>query len=128
MNRPAKQGLTERELEVMHVFWKHGEMTASEARERLVGQGIEIAYVTAANLVRILVDKNYLTAVNDSRPFRYQAIRSFDDVSGNLVGDLVKRVFHGSREQLLVQVLGGKRRLTTAERALLEQALEEQSR
>lgn len=128
MNRPAKQGLTERELEVMHAFWKYGEMTASEARERLATQGIEIAYVTAANLVRILVDKKYLTAVNDSRPFRYQAIRSFDDVSGNLVGDLVKRVFHGSREQLLVQVLGGKRRLTAAERALLEQVLEEQTR
>lgn len=128
MNRPAKQGLTERELEVMHAFWKHGEITAAEARDRLAKQNVDIAYVTVANLVRILVEKNYLKAVNATRPFRYRTVRSFEDVSGNLVGDLVKRVFHGSREQLLVQVLGGKRRLTAKERALLEQVLEEQSK
>ena len=28
MARPAARDLTERELEVMHVFWRHGEATA----------------------------------------------------------------------------------------------------
>ena len=55
------------------------------------------------------------------------AIRSFGDVSGSLIGDLIKRVFHGSREQLLLQVLGGRRRLSAKERALLEQVLKEKS-
>jgi predicted transcriptional regulator len=127
MNRPAKQGLTERELEVMHSFWEHGEVTAAEARDHLAERGIDIAYVTVANLVRILVEKKYLKATNSARPFRYVAIRSFDDVSGSLVGDLIKRVFHGSREQLLLQVLSGRRRLSAKERALLEQVLKEKS-
>src|SRR5262249_21714114 len=35
MARPAAKDLTERELEVMHVFWKHGEATAAEVRDRL---------------------------------------------------------------------------------------------
>ena len=47
-------------------------------------------------------------------------------MSKSLVGDLVKRVFRGSREQLLVQVLGGRKKLTAKERALLEQILKEQ--
>ena len=30
MARPPAKDLTERELEVMHVFWRHGEATAAE--------------------------------------------------------------------------------------------------
>jgi hypothetical protein len=43
------------------------------------------------------------------------------------VRDLVERVFRGSREELLVQILGQKR-LTAKERAMLEQILKEQER
>ena len=35
MGRPAAKDLTERELEVMHVFWSRGELTAAEARNLL---------------------------------------------------------------------------------------------
>ena len=127
MNRPTNKELTERELQLMHVFWSQGDITATEARDQLAAQGVDIAYVTVANLVRILVEKNFLEATNDSRPFRYQPIRTFKDVSGSLVGDLLKRVFHGSREQLLTQVLGSRRKLTVKERELLERVLKEQS-
>ena len=126
MSRPTTRELTERELEVMHVFWRSGEITASDAREQLAKAGLDRAYVTVANLVRILVEKSFLEATNNERPFTYKPIRSFDDVSGNFVGDLINRVFGGSREKMLVQLLGGNRRLTVAERRLLEQVLEEQ--
>lgn len=126
MARPRSKELTERELEVMHIFWKQGEGTAQEARDRLDAAGIDRAYVTIANMVRQLVEKGFLEAVNSERPFVYRAVRTFEDVSKSLVGDLVKRVFRGSREQLLVQVLGGKKKLTAKERALLERILEEQ--
>ncbi|MFK7817692.1 MAG: BlaI/MecI/CopY family transcriptional regulator [Planctomycetaceae bacterium] len=126
MARPVSKELTDRELEVMHTFWKHGEGTAQGARDRLAKTGIDRAYVTIANLIRVLVDKKFLQAINAERPFVYQAIRTFDDVSKSLVGDLVKRVFRGSREQLLVQVLEGRKKLTAKERALLEEILKEQ--
>jgi predicted transcriptional regulator len=125
MGRPVAKELTERELEVMHVFWQGGDMTASEARERLAGQGIDRAYVTVANLVRLLVEKGFLEATNGERPFRYRPVRPFREVSRSLVRDLVERVFHGSREQLLVHVLGQKK-LTAKERAAIEQILKEQ--
>ena len=125
MVRPAARELTERELEVMHVFWKRGELTASEARDRLAEQGIDRAYVTVANLVRILEEKGFLNQINDERPFKYRPARAFQDVSRSLVRELVERVFHGSREELLVQVLGQKK-LTAKERAVLLQILKEQ--
>ncbi len=126
MNRPATKELTERELEVMQVFWAGGEMTAADARNELASSGVDRAYVTVANLVRILVEKEFLVATNSERPFIYKPIRSFEDVSRNFVGDLIDRVFGGSREKMLVQLLGGNKRLTAAERKLLEQILEEQ--
>jgi predicted transcriptional regulator len=125
MARPATKELTDRELEVMHIFWEHGEQTAQEARDRLESQGVERAYVTIANLVRILVEKGYLQPVNKERPFRYLPTRSFSDVSTNLVGDLVRRVFHGSREQMLVHLLQAKK-LTKKEKATLRSLLEDE--
>lgn len=126
MSRPQAKELTERELEVLQVFWDGDEMTASTARDRLAAAGIDRAYVTIANLVRILVDKGYLRATNHERPFTYTPVRSREEVSHSFVGDLLERIFGGSREKLLVQLLGSNRRLTPAERKLLEHVLKEQ--
>ena len=126
MARPAARDLTERELEVMHTFWRHGEGTATDARDRLAAAGLDLAYPTVANLVRILHEKGFLEQTSDERPFRYRPVRSYEEVSGRLLGDLVERVFRGSREQLLVRLVE-HRKLTARERAVLEHLLKEQN-
>ena len=124
MARPPAKDLTDRELEVMHVFWRHGEATAAEVRDRLAAAGLDRAYTTVATLVRILHEKGFLDQTNDERPFRYPA-RSYEEVSGRLLGDVLERVFRGSREQLLVRLVE-QRKLTAQERAVLEEILKEQ--
>ncbi|MHC4398273.1 MAG: BlaI/MecI/CopY family transcriptional regulator [Planctomycetota bacterium] len=124
MGRPPAKELTERELEVMQAFWKHGEATAAEARDHLAAQGLDRAYPTIANLVRLLNEKGMLEPVNRERPFRYRAVRTFEQVSSNLLGDLIERVFGGSREQVFVRLVEQKR-LTAAERRVLERILRE---
>ena len=124
MARPAARDLTERELEVMHVYWSAAELTAADARDRLADAGRDLSYPTVANLVRTLQEKGFLRPTNAERPFRYVASRSYEDVSGRLLTDLVSRVFRGSREQLFVRLLDG-RRLTARERAVLETLLQE---
>ena len=39
MPRPAAKELTQRELEVMHIFWTHGSLTAAAARDHLADAG-----------------------------------------------------------------------------------------
>jgi len=124
MARPPAKELTERELEVMHGFWEHGAQTAAEARDLLAKEGRELAYTTVATLIKILVDKGFLKQSTQDRPFIYKPIRSFEEVSRRLVGDLVSRVFQGSREELLVRLLDGKK-LSAKERNLLKQVLRE---
>ncbi|HEX5443870.1 MAG TPA: BlaI/MecI/CopY family transcriptional regulator [Pirellulales bacterium] len=124
MARPAAKELTDRELEVMQVFWRRGEITAQEARDELAGTGVDRAYTTVATLVRILLDKGFLKQTTADRPFLYVPARSYEEVSRRLLGDLIERVFHGSREQLLVRMVEQKK-LTAQERARLEKLLRE---
>ena len=124
MGRPPAKELTERELEVMQVFWKHGEATAAEVRDLLAAEGLDRAYPTIANLVRLLYEKGLLEPTNCERPFRYRAVKSFEEVSSNLVRDLLDRVFGGSREQLLVRLVEQKK-LTARERRVLKRILKE---
>jgi BlaI family transcriptional regulator, penicillinase repressor len=136
MARPKARELTERELEVMHAFWKRGTLksnaeppyaTAADIRDELAQSGRELAYTTVATLVRILCDKGFLKQTNTERPFTYQPIRSFDEVSKSLVGDLVERLFGGQREELLVRLFD-ETKLTAKERAVLEEFLRQQKK
>lgn len=105
MNAKDLELLTERELEVMHVFWSGGEMTASAARDQLESAGRTLTYTTVANLCRLLCDKGFLERHGQTRPFTFRQAKSFKEVSSNLVTDMVEKLFRGSREQLLLQVL-----------------------
>lgn len=124
MARPPAKELTERELELMHVFWDRGQSTANEVRDQLAAAGRDLAYTTVATLVRILTEKGFLEQTTTERPFQYRPVRGFEDVSRNMIGDLVERVFRGSREQLLVRLVED-RKLTAKERAAIEAILRE---
>ncbi|HEX2475142.1 MAG TPA: BlaI/MecI/CopY family transcriptional regulator [Lacipirellulaceae bacterium] len=126
MARPRVKELTQRELEIMHAFWRGGELTAAQVREQLAAAGRNLAYTTVATLVRILVDKGYLKQTNQQRPFTYRPARSFSDVSQRIVGDVVSRVFHGSRAALLLQLMEDNE-LTDTERAILQRLVEEET-
>ena len=124
MPRPKAKELTDRELEVMRVFWETEDATAAEIRDSLAEQGRDLAYTTVATLIRILGDKGFLKQTNSERPYKYRAIRSFQEVSSNLLKDMVQRVFGGSREQLLIRLLDQKK-LNARERKVLKQILED---
>lgn len=127
MARPKAKELTERELEVMHVFWDRGESTAAEVRDVLETQGRELAYTTVATLVKILLDKQFLTQTSDERPFRFRSARTYEEVSRSLLGDLVQKVFGGSRAQLLLRLFE-EEQLTGDEKQRLKEILDEGDR
>jgi BlaI family transcriptional regulator, penicillinase repressor len=121
MGRPKVSELTERELEVMHVFWEGGEQSIADAQGSLEKDGRSLAYTTVATLVKILEEKGFVQQTSTSRPHRFRPVRSFKEVSGRLIGDLVKRVFGGSKEALLLRLMEEK--LSASERAAIEKML-----
>ena len=132
MARPKAKELTARELEIMHVFWERSdsdtpkELPVAEVRDDLEQAGRELAYTTVATLVRILVEKSFLKQTNEERPFLYCSIRSFEDVSGSMLGDMIQKVFGGSREKLLLRLLE-ERQLSPQELKKIKEILKEES-
>ncbi len=108
-------------------FWKRGTSTVGEVRDALAAAGLDRVYTTVATLVRILADKGFLVQTNQERPFGYRPSRTYEDVSRKLLGELLDRVFRGSREQLLVRLMEQKA-LTPKERAWLEDVLREKEK
>jgi BlaI family penicillinase repressor len=126
MARPRATELTDRELEIMQVYWNREEaMTPAEVRDHIAESGRELTYTTVATLVRILKEKGFLEPVTPHRPFRYQPLRTFDDVSGRFLDNLFERVFPRRRDHFLKQLT---EKLTAKERALLKKILREQKR
>jgi BlaI family transcriptional regulator, penicillinase repressor len=125
MARPKASDLTDRELEVMRGFWELKEATAEEVRALLEQSGVRLAYVTVANVVRILFEKGFLLQTHQERPFRYRPQRSFSEVSHRMIGDFVGRLFNGSRESMLVQMFS-EQALSPAERDFLERVLQQE--
>jgi predicted transcriptional regulator len=124
MARPKAKELTERELEIMHAFWDSGEMSIADLQQALAERGRELAYTTVATLVKILHEKGYLKQTNTARPFRYRPLKSFREVSGKLLKDVMQRVFGGSREALLVRLMEQKE-LTAKEREVLQRLIQD---
>ena len=129
MVRPKSTELTDRELAVMQIFWQLSSIEATEtaegARQKLADSGEELAYTTVANVVRGLCDKGFLKQISFERPFQFKAIKSFESVSSRLITDFVSRLFGGSREAMLVQLLERKK-LTARERKYLKEVLKEE--
>ncbi len=123
--KQQRTDLTPREFAVMKTFWDEGKMTADDARAELAKKGESLSYPTVANVVRSLTEKKCLKATNDQRPFIYKPTRTFEDVSKRIVGDLISRLFAGSREEMLINLLD-RRKLTTREKNYLNKILEQQ--
>ncbi len=125
MVRPKSSELTDRELAVMQVFWRNDEATAEAIRKQLNDERDEqLAYTTVANVIRGLLDKNFLELTFRERPYRYRYARTFEDVSNRLVGNFLQKLFEGSREAMLVNILKQKK-LSQSERELLQEVLQD---
>ena len=123
MARPPAKELTERELEVMQIFWDRGQLSVADAQTALAEAGVKLAYTTIGTVVRLLAEKGFLKQMNGERPFVFQPLRTYEEVSGKLLKSLLHSVFKGSSEQLLVRLVE-EEQLSTKDRQALKAILE----
>jgi predicted transcriptional regulator len=104
--RPDKL-LTEVELELMTILWQLGGGTVSEVLERLPPSR-PLAYTSVSTILRILEQKEVLTAEKVGRGHRYVPRVGRDEYQTFALRDVVGRVFGGQPLELV-------RRLVDAE-------------
>jgi predicted transcriptional regulator len=100
-----KQTLTPLELEIMQVLWENGASTVGEVIPKLKA---ELAYTTVQTMLMVLLRKGKVKRSQEGRAFRYRPVVSRERASGNAVEDLVRRMFGGSAEALLMAMVDAR--------------------
>jgi predicted transcriptional regulator len=102
--RPKSTTLTPQELEIMKVVWGGDESSVRDVYEAL-RERRRIAYTTVMTMMNVLERKGHLKKRTEGRSFVYRAARPRQKVVGSMVREFIDRVFGGSAEPLLVQLV-----------------------
>ncbi len=102
--KPNKQ-LTPLELRIMQVLWASGPLPVQEVQHRLDG---ELAYTTVQTMLNVLQRKGHVARSLVGRAYEYRPIHSRDVALGSAVHDLLSRMFDGSVEGLVMNMLRTK--------------------
>src|ERR1700723_912710 len=104
---PAKinQTLTPLELEIMQVLWDVGPCTVAEVQPKLKA---DLAYTTVQTMLNVLLRKNKVKRVQEGRAFRYRPTVRRERANGSALHDMVKRMFGGSSEALLMAMVDAR--------------------
>jgi predicted transcriptional regulator len=96
---------TDRELDVMAVLWERGSGTVSEVRE---GLDDDLAYTTVLTILRTLEDKGFVTHLTEGKAHRYLPAVSQDVAGKSALTRVLDKIFGGSSELLLTQLVSDR--------------------
>ena len=112
---------TDRELDVMAVLWRSGSGTVTEVRDALDDT---FAYTTVLTVLRTLEEKGYITHVAEGKAHRYVPVVSQDAAGQSAISKVLDKIFDGSSELLLTQLVSD-RNLDAAELRRLRKLLDD---
>ena len=100
--RKSKKQLTPLELRIMQVLWAGGPLPVQAVQERL-GDGL--AYTTVQTMLNVLQRKGHLARKLVGRAYEYRPLQNQDAALGGAVRDLLNRMFDGSVESLVMNMI-----------------------
>src|SRR6185312_15992155 len=86
----------------MQALWESGPSTVSEVQPKLKEQ---LAYTTVQTMLNVLLRKKKVKREQEGRAFRYRPVVSRERAMGSALNDMVKRMFGGSSEALLMAMV-----------------------
>jgi predicted transcriptional regulator len=102
--KKTAQFLTEVELEFMTKLWELGEATVREVQEAL-GPGRKLAYTSAATILRILEQKNFVTSTKQGKTFIYRPELSKDAYQSRSLRNLSEKLFDNAPAALVARLV-----------------------
>ncbi len=104
MPRKSSPTLTEAELQLMEIIWKHGEGTVADVVAALPPNS-QLAYSTVLTTLRILERKGYLSHIQEGRAFIYKPVVDQKQARQSALKHLLSRFFNNSPELLVLNVM-----------------------
>ena len=126
MARRTSKHPTELELEILKVLWRQGPSTGQGVRDGLASDR-DLAYTTVMTVLGIMLEKGYVARRKDGASYLYRPRVSEKATARQMLRDLVSRVYDGSVEAVLVNLLESSD-LDRAETQRLRQLLDRKSK
>jgi len=115
---------TETELEILRVLWRFGPSTVRQVYKVLCGErDTEVSYSTALKMLQVMNRKGLVERDDSDRPQIYSPALPQEQTQKQLVKDLVRRAFGGSKRQLVMHALSDAE-ATDEDLAQIEQLLD----
>jgi len=94
--------LGDRELDIMGVLWDLGSGTVTEVRGKLP---VDLAYTTVLTILRNLEAKELVSHTAEGKAHRYFPRVARTAARRNALSRVLDKLFHGSPEQLVAQLV-----------------------
>ena len=124
MARPKTENLTPLELEIMHVLWETGPANVQTVQQKLKR---DLAYTTVQTMLTVLHRKNKVKRTLKNKAYIYTPAVSRTKFTGHAVREFIDRLFGGSAEGLVMNLLQEKH-LTPERLAALHELIEKEER
>lgn len=132
MARSESANPTELELEILKILWDDSPLPVRDVRARLETQaGRPLAHSSVITMLNIMHRKGFVRRKRDGKSFLFSPKLKKDAVAGNIVGDVLSRVFEGSASELVLNLLEtadlDAEELTELRKLIARKAKEQQS-
>lgn len=113
--KKTTQSPTTAELAILRVLWEHGPTTVRDVHEELHPGNQGGGYTGTLKMMQLMHQKGLLHRDESARAHIYAPTVDKSGVQKEVVGDLLQRLFDGSRSQLVLQALGDTNATTPEE-------------
>src|SRR5688572_13393279 len=100
--KKQSQSLTPLELDIMQVLWLKGASSVQAVQENIQ---TGLAYTTVQTVLNVLYQKGSVRRKLKGRAYVYHPVAPKELVLGPVVGDLIRRLFGGSSEELVMSLV-----------------------
>lgn len=100
--------LTDLQLAVLRVLWRHGGATVVEVQNALRAEGRPLAQTTVATLLTRLAKRGVVACRTHERPYQYDARVTEEDVRADALNGVAEQLFEGDVAQLVAQLLAAR--------------------
>jgi predicted transcriptional regulator len=103
--KKQKPLLTPLELRIMQILWSSGPLNVQAVQQKL---GDDLAYTTVQTMLNVLNRKGHVARELVSRAYEYRPLHNQETARRSAVHDLLNRMFEGSGEALVMNMLRTK--------------------
>jgi len=108
MARPPSDSLTPLEHEIMEILWSLGPSTVQAVQQALEPRR-PLAYTSVQTMLNVLERKGKARRTKQDRAHLYSAKVTRESTVGRSIDDLIERLFGGSAESLVMNLVQSKK-------------------